>query len=174
MRVATVTTTAAVAAISALGALASPNAARASCDLGMISMYTLTSGHLAGVKWSLRAIDSGDGRYAFDIMIGGSRRAHHSGRFYVKRPNGPLVGLGFASSTPGSRPTFVAGAVAQAARDVSVRLSNSSVRTVRTIPPRCGLSSGIAFFFAPVPAGTQPVSIAARDLTGRVIVSWRR
>jgi hypothetical protein len=140
----------------------------------MIRMYTLTSGHLAGTKWSLRAIDSGDGRYAFEIMIGGSRRAHHSGRFYVKGANGMPVELGFAASTPGTRPTFVAGAVAQAARDVSIRLSNGSLRTVRTIPPRCGLSPGIAFFFAPIPASTHPVSISGRDLRGRIIVSWRR
>jgi hypothetical protein len=140
----------------------------------MLQMYTLTSGNVAGTKWSLRAIDSGDGRYAFDIMIGGSRRAHHSGRFYVKGPNGTPVELGFASSTPGTRPTFVAGAVAQAARNVSIRLSNGSVRTARTIPPKCGLSPGIAFFFAPVPASTHPVSISGRDVAGRVIVSWRR
>jgi hypothetical protein len=157
-----------------LVALASQSVARASCDLGMLQMYTLTSGNVAGTKWSLRAIDSGDGRYAFDIMIGGSRRAHHSGRFYVKGPNGTPVELGFASSTPGTRPTFVAGAVAQAARNVSIRLSNGSVRTARTIPPKCGLSPGIAFFFAPVPASTHPVSISGRDVAGRVIVSWRR
>jgi hypothetical protein len=163
-----------VATLAVLAALASPSIARASCDLGMIRMYTLTSGHLAGTKWSLRAIDSGDGRYAFEIMIGGSRRAHHSGRFYVKGANGMPVELGFAASTPGTRPTFVAGAVAQAARDVSIRLSNGSLRTVRTIPPRCGLSPEIAFFFAPIPASTHPVSISGRDLRGRIIVSWTR
>jgi hypothetical protein len=163
-----------VATVATVAAGASPTVARASCDLGMLKKYTLTSGQLAGAKWSLRAIDSGDGRYAFDIMIGGLRRAHNSGRFYVKGPTGAPVELGFASSTPGTRPTFVAGAVAQAARDVSVRLSNGSVRSVRTIPPKCGLSPGIAFFFAPVPAGTHPIAISGRDKTGKVIVSWRR
>ena len=92
-----------VAMLAVLAAIASPSIARASCDLGMLRMYTLTSGHLAGTTWRLRAIDSGDGRYAFDIMIGGSRRAHHSGRFYVKGPNGTPVELGFASSSPGTR-----------------------------------------------------------------------
>jgi hypothetical protein len=163
-----------VVTVAVLAAIAHSGIARASCDLGMLRMYTLTSGHLAGTKWSLRAIDSGDGRYAFDIMIGGSRRAHHSGRFYVKGPNGTPIELGFASSMPGTRPTFVAGAVAQAAREVSIRLSNGSVRTVRTIPPRCGLSPGIAFFFTPVPASFHPVSISGRDVRGRIIVSWRR
>jgi hypothetical protein len=140
----------------------------------MIRMYRLASGHLRGTTWSLRAIDSGDGRYAFEIVIGGSRRAHHSGRFYVKGPDGMPVELGWTSSRPGTRPTFVAGAIAQAAREVTIRLSNGGVRTVRTVPPRCGLSPGIAFFFEPVPAGAQPLSIAGRDGTGRVIVSWRR
>src|SRR5581483_7891237 len=65
--------------------------AHASCDLGMLRMYTLASGHLAGATWSLRAIDSGDGRYAFEVIVGRSRRAHHSGRFYVEGPGGAPV-----------------------------------------------------------------------------------
>jgi len=148
--------------------------AHASCDLGMLRMYTLASGHLAGATWSLRAIDSGDGRYAFEVIVGRSRRAHHSGRFYVEGPGGAPVELGWTSSKPGTRPTFVAGAIAQAARHVRIRLSNGTVRTVRTIPPRCGLSPGIAFFLAPAPAGTHPVAISGRDARGKVVASWRR
>ena len=162
-----------VAAATTLAALACASFARASCDLGMIRMYTLSSGHLAGTTWTLRALDSGDGRYAFEILDGGMRRAHHSGRFYVKRLGGTPIELGRTSSEPGTRPTFVAGAIAQAARAVSIRLSNGSTRTVRALPPRCGLSPGIAFFFAAVPAGAEPLSISGRDTTGRVVVSWR-
>jgi hypothetical protein len=161
-----------ITTVAVITALASASVAGASCNLGMLEMYTLTSGHLAGTKWSLRAIDSGDGRYAFDIMIGRSRRASHSGRLWVKGPTGTPVELGIASSTPGTRPPFVAGAIAQAARDVNIRLSDGTVRTVRTIPPRCGLSPGIAFFFAPVPAKAHPVSIVGRDAKGKAVVSW--
>jgi hypothetical protein len=163
-----------IAAVALLAAFASASVASASCDLGMLSMYKLTSGHLAGTSWSLRAMDSGDGRYAFEVMIARSRRAHQSGHFYLKGQNGALVGLGWTLSSAGTRPRFVAGAVAQAAREVSIRLSNGSVRTVRTVPPTCGLSPGIAFFFAPIPARAHPISISARSAAGRVVVSWKR
>ena len=158
-----------------LVALASAGAAGASCPRpGMIHTVTLTSGHLHGTPWSLRAIDSGDGRYCFDIILAGSRRAGHCGRFYVRGPNGAPVQLGWTSVSHGSGQTFVAGAVAEAARRVSIRLSDSSVRTVATIPPGCLLAPGISFFFAPTPPATSPTTITARDASGRIVVRWKR
>ncbi len=140
----------------------------------MLRPFTLARGHWSGVSWKLRAIDSGDGRYGLTVVVAGSPRAELSGRFYVPGPNGAPVDFGWTASTPGTPQAFVTGAVTGAAREVSVGLSNRSVRTVRTIPPRCGLSPGISFFVAPIPGGTRPTFFSARNAAGKVVAGWRR
>ena len=140
----------------------------------MVRPFTLTSGSWGGVAWKLRAIDSGDGRYGLTVVVAGSRRAQLSGRFYVPGRNGAPVNFGWTSSIPGTQQPFVAGAITEAARVISVGLSNRSVRTVRTIPPRCGLSPGISFFVAPIPRRTYPRFFSARNAAGKVVASWRR
>jgi hypothetical protein len=140
----------------------------------MVRPFTLAAGSWGGDAWKLRAIDSGDGRYGVTIIVAGSRRARLSGRFYVPGRNGVPVNFGWTSNIPGTQPPFVAGAVTEAARVINVGLSNRSVRTVGTIPPRCGLSPGISFFVAPIPRGTYPTFFSARNAAGKVVASWRR
>jgi hypothetical protein len=122
----------------------------------------------------LRAIDSGDGRYGVNVYVAGSLRARLSGRFYVPRPNRAPVNFGWTASKPGTGPAFVAGVVAEAARSITVGLSNRTVRTVRTIPPRCLLAGGISFFIVTIPHGTRPMYFSARSTTGKVVASWQR
>lgn len=140
----------------------------------MVRPFTLASGRWGGVAWKLRAIDSGDGRYGLAVLVAGSRRARLSGRFYVPGRNGNPVDFGWTSSITGTPQPFVAGAITEAARVISVGLTDRSVRTVRTIPPRCGLSPGISFFVAPIPRGTRPTFFSARNAAGKVVASWRR
>jgi hypothetical protein len=140
----------------------------------MVRPFTLASGSWGSVAWKLRAIDSGDGRYGLTVVVAGARRAQLGGRFYVPGRNGAPVNFGWTSSIPGTQRPFVAGAVTEAAREIRVGLSNRSVRIVRPIPPRCGLSPGISFFVAPIPRGTQPTFFSARNAAGKVVASWRR
>jgi hypothetical protein len=122
----------------------------------------------------LQAIDSGDGRYGIAVFVAGARRARLSGRFYVPGRNGAPVNFGWTSSMPGTEPAFVAGVVTEAAREITVGLSNRVVRTVRTIPRRCLLASGISFFIVAIPDGTHPTFFSARSATGSVVARWRR
>jgi hypothetical protein len=158
----------------ALAALASAGAASASCGGGQLHPVTVTAGKWSGLAWKLQAIDSGDGRYGMEVFVAGSRRAGLSGRFYVRGRNGAPVNFGWTSSTPGTKPAFVAGVVTEAARKITVGLSNRTVRTVRTIPPRCLLAPGISFFIVSIPHGTHPTFFSARSAAGKVVASWRR
>lgn len=108
------------------------------------------------------------------VFVAGSRRAALSGRFYVPGRDGSPVNFGWTSSTPDTRPAFVAGVVAEAAREITVGLSDRSVRTVRTVAPRCLLAPGISFFIVAIPDGTYPTFFSARSATGKVVASWRR
>jgi hypothetical protein len=157
-----------------LAALASAGGASASCGGGQISPVTVASGNWSGVPWKLRAIDSGDGRFEMTVDVAGSRRAARSGRFYVPGPNGAPVNFGWAASKRGTAPAFVAGVVAESARKITVGLSDRTARTVRTIPPRCLLASGISFFVVAIRHGTRPTFFSARSATGRLVASWRR
>ena len=79
------------------------------------------------------------------------------------------------SDDRGPQPTFVAGAVTEAARQVTIRLSDGSARTVATIPPRLPvLAPGISFYIETKPCAAYPIAITARDAAGRVVASWRR
>jgi hypothetical protein len=157
-----------------LAALSPVGAASTACGGGQIRLVTVTSGNWSGLPWKLQAIDSGDGRYGMKVFVAGSRRATLSGRFYVPGRNGTPVNFGWTSSAPGAEPAFVAGVVTEAAREITVGLSNRAVRTVRTIPPRCLLAPGISFFIATIPHGTRPTFFSARSATGKVVASWRR
>lgn len=157
-----------------LAAVASAGAASASCGGGQLHPVTVTSGSWSGLSWKLRAIDSGDGRYAMTVFVAGSRRAGLSGRFYVPGRNGAPVNFGWTSSARGTAPAFVAGVVAEAARTITVGLSNRTVRTIRTIPPRCLLAPGISFFIVTIPPRTHPTFFSARNAAGGVVASWRR
>jgi hypothetical protein len=157
--------------VAVLAALASAGAASAACGGGQVRPVTVTSGKWTGISWKLQAIDSGDGRYGVTVFVAGSRQANLSGRFYVPARNG---NFGWTASTPGTAPAFVAGVVAEAAREITVGLSNREVRTVRTIPPRCLLQPDISFFIATIPPGARPTFFSARSATGRVVARWRR
>jgi hypothetical protein len=157
-----------------LAALSSAGAASASCGGGQVNPVTVASGTWSGLSWKLQAIDSGDGRYGMTAFVAGSRRARLSGPFYVPGRNGAPVNFGWTASTPGTKPAFVAGAITEAARKITVGLSNGAVRTVRTIPPRCLLAPGISFFVATIPRGTHPTFFTARSAAGVIVASWRR
>lgn len=156
-----------------IAALSSAGAASSSCGGGQVSAITVASGDWSGASWKLQAIDSGDGRYGVTVFVAGTRRARFSGRFYAGG-NGIPVDLAWTSSAPGTKPPFVAGVVAQAARTITVGLSNRTVRTVRTIPPRCLLQPDISFFVATMPRGAHATSFTARNASGRVVASWPR
>jgi hypothetical protein len=115
-----------------------------------------------------------DGRYGLTVFVAGKRRANLSGRFYVPTRNAGPVDFGWASSFPGTTPKFIVGALAKAAHTISVGLSNATVRTVGTIPPRCLLQPDISFFVARIPSGTHAVFFTARNAAGKVVASWRR
>jgi hypothetical protein len=157
-----------------LAALASAGAASAACGGGQVSPVTVTAGKWSGLSWKLQAIDSGDGRYGMQVFVAGSRRARLSGRFYVPGRNGAPINFGWTSSTPGTEPAFVAGVVAEAARKITVGLSNRTVRRVRTFPPRCLLAPGISFFIVTIPRSTHPTFFSARSAAGRVVATWSR
>lgn len=139
------------------------------------------SGSWHGTPWRIRAADSGDGRYGMTVLIGGSRVASRSGRFYVPGPGGRPVRLAWTAAAQGRLP-FVAGAVAitpcceQAHADVTVRLSNGAVETATaTVPPYALTHApGIAFFLLPTPRGANPTAITARNGAGRIISKWKR
>ena len=154
-------------------ALASAGAASASCGGGQINPVTVASGNWNGLAWNLQAEDSGDGRYGITVFVVGTRRGRLSGHFYVGG-KGTAINLAWTSSTAGTAPPFVAGVVTQAARTISVGLSNRPVRTVRTLPPRCLLQPGISFFIAVIPPGAHPTFVTARTAAGMVVGSWRR
>jgi hypothetical protein len=129
------------------------------------------SGRTDGATWTLLAIDSDDGRYCVKVDVMGSLRAKNCGRFY--EPNG--MKLGWTSDNVGRQPTFVVGAVAGAARDITIRLSNGTIRTVAGIPPGSpGLASGISFFIETKPCAAYPTAITARDIAHRIVASWSR
>jgi hypothetical protein len=158
-------------------ALASAGAASASCRDGQLRPAAVASGKWGGVSWTLQAIDSGDLRYGMTVIVAGARRASLSGRFHVPGHSGAPVTasdeFGWTSSMPGTSPAFVAGVVAEAARKITVSLSDGEVRTVRTIPPRCLLQPDISFFIVTTLRGTQPRFFTARSATGRVVGRWR-
>jgi hypothetical protein len=156
----------------ALAALISAGAASASCVGGQVSPVTVTSGKWSGLSWKLQAIDSGDGRYGVTVFVAGRRRAALSGRFVSRMQRRP-VNFGWTSSRLGAGPSFVAGVVTEAARTITVGLSNRTVRTSRTIPPRCLLQPDISFFIITVPRGAHPTFFSARSAAGKIVASWR-
>jgi hypothetical protein len=155
-------------------ALVSAGPALASCRGGQIRPVAVRSGDWNGQSWKLRAEDSGDGRYGVTVFVAGKRRANLSGRFYVPTRNARHVDFGWASSFPGTTPTFVVGALTKAAHTISVGLSNATVRTVEAVPPRCLLQPDISFFVARIPSGTHAVFFTARDAAGTIVARWRR
>ncbi len=133
------------------------------------------TGRIQGGAWALSAIDSGDGRYCVKVVVTGSPRAKKCGRFYVPGPTGVPVRLGWAFDSRGPGPTFVVGAVTEAARHVAIRLSGGDSRIVAAIPPRvAALSPGISFFIEPKSCAAYPIAITARNAAGRVVAGWRR
>jgi hypothetical protein len=156
-------------------ALVSAGTASASCRGGQIGPVAVRSGDWNGQSWKLQAEDSGDGRYALTVFVAGQRRATLSGRFYIPTRNAGPVNFGWAASFPGTAPTFVVGALTvKTARTITVGLSNATVSTVETIPPRCLLQPDISFFVERIPSGTHAVFFNARNAAGRVVASWRR
>jgi hypothetical protein len=154
-------------------ALVSAGPALASCRGGQIRPVAVRSGDWNGQSLKLQAEDSGDGRYGLTVFVAGQRRANLSGRFYVPTRNAGPVDFGWASSFPGTTPTFVVGALTKAASTISVGLSNATVRTVATIPPRCLLQPDISFFVARIPPGTHAVFFTAQNAAGKIVASWR-
>jgi hypothetical protein len=139
------------------------------------SWVAVTHGESGGRTWVLRAIDSGDGRYCVKVSVKASPRAKRCGRFYVPGPSGAPVELGWASGNDGPQPTFVVGAVTQAARRVTIVLSDGTSRTVPALPPRVdGLAPGISFFVEAKPCTAYPLAITAVDGSGKILVRWRR
>jgi hypothetical protein len=158
-----------IAVAAVLTALASPGSALAVCS-GQLRPITVTSGVWSGTPWRLQAIDSGDGRFGMTVFVAGSRRARASGRLGTPERRE----LAWTSSRVGTRPAFVAGAVAETARTITFGLSNRTVRSVRTIPPRCLLQPDISFFVVAIPSGTQPTFFTARNAAGTIVATWRR
>ncbi len=124
-----------------------------------------------GTSWQLTANDSGDGRYGVKVFTGGSLRATTSGRFYTPHLSEKL---GWVTDSRGPDPPFVAGAVIEPSRHVTIRFSNGSVRTAATMPPTHLLAPGIAFFFMTKARAVYPIAITARDSAGHLIAAWER
>jgi hypothetical protein len=147
---------------------------------GPTAEHAPLSGSWHGIPWSIRAADSGDGRYGMSVFIAGSPAASRSGRFYVPGPGGIPLRLGLTADAHGRLP-FVAGAIAitpcceQNSADVTIRLSDGGVEaTTATVPPYSLTHvPGIAFFFVPTPRGAHPTSIVARNAAGHVITVWK-
>jgi hypothetical protein len=148
---------------------------------GTVATQGPLSGSWYGTSWSIRAADSGDGRYGMTVLTAGSLAASRSGRFYIPGPGGKPIRLGWISESQGRLP-FVAGAVAitpcceQEHADVTVRLSNGAVETTTATVPSYALTHapGIAFFFLPVPRQTHPTAITARNAAGHIITAWKQ
>jgi hypothetical protein len=132
----------------------------------------VTSGVWSGTPWKLRAIDSGDGRFAMSVFVAGSRRANLGGRLFW--PQRAPLKLAWTPSALGTKPVFVAGIVAETASTITFGLSNRTVRTVRTIPPRCELQPDISFFVVTIPHGAHPTFFTARNAAGKIVANWRR
>jgi hypothetical protein len=139
------------------------------------------SGSWHGTSWRLHVASSGDGRYGLRVLIAGSQVASRSGHLYVRGPGRVMTRLGWTSKAQGRLP-FVAGAVPitpcceQSHAEVTVRLSDGSVKTTRATVPPYSLTHapGIAFFLLPTPRGGHPTAITARNAAGHTIAAWKR